>query len=87
MEKELAKPSLEDQIETELERVVGSAGVSLHYQQCEPHGRYVRIETAEAVWGMPPEDLLRMLSEMPDRAGILALRQAADQHPAKWSCP
>jgi uncharacterized FlaG/YvyC family protein len=79
-------PTIGNQLEAEIQRVVGPAAVQLRLQD-QPDDRYVRVETAEAVWGMPPDDLLEMLKEMPDRAGVLALRQAADQHPRKLCCP
>ncbi|HQU44921.1 MAG TPA: hypothetical protein PK867_19050 [Pirellulales bacterium] len=40
----------------------------------------------EAVWAMCPDELLELLESMPDRAGPLSLRQAADQHPHKVTC-
>ena len=72
------------QIETELQRVIGPTGVDVRIDTaCQPP--LARVETAEAVWGMEPKAFLELLKELPDRAGILALRQAVDSHPAKVS--
>ncbi len=77
---------VQHQIEHELRRVVGPAGYELTLTS-EPDGNMlIRIDLAEAVWGMCPDDLLGLLQSMPDRAGPLALRQAADQHPHKVTC-
>ncbi|HJT33636.1 MAG TPA: hypothetical protein VJ783_16440 [Pirellulales bacterium] len=77
---------LNEQIGAELRRVVGPAGYELRFDT-QPDGKVmVRMDAAEAVWGMCPDDLLQLLREMPDRAGLLALRQAVDQHPHKLTC-
>ncbi|HVX15210.1 MAG TPA: hypothetical protein VHC22_28715 [Pirellulales bacterium] len=77
---------IQHKIEAELRRVIGPAGYDVSLAS-RPDGKMlVRIDMAEAVWGMCPEDLIGLLQTMPDRAGPLALRQAADQHPHKVAC-
>jgi hypothetical protein len=79
-------PDIQQQIEIELRRVIGPAGYDVTLAS-QPDGRIlVRIDSAEEVWGMCPDDLMNLLRDMPDRAGPLALRQAADQHPHKITC-
>ncbi|HEX5443341.1 MAG TPA: hypothetical protein VFW87_05920 [Pirellulales bacterium] len=75
-----------EQIHEELKRVIGSAGYEVRFDPQADGKVMVRIDAAEAVWGMCPDDLLQLLREMPDRAGLLALRQAVDQHPHKLTC-
>jgi hypothetical protein len=76
-------------IKAELKRVVGPSGVTAMLDSsCDPP--VVRVEIAEAVWGMEPAAFLELLKNLPDRAGVLPLRQAVDSHPAKLSyddCP
>lgn len=74
-----------DQIRHELERVVGASGVKVEWQDCEDGQRLVRIETAESICGMRPQRLVTLLKSLPDKAGILALRQTIDSHPDKVS--
>jgi hypothetical protein len=73
------------EIRQELDRVIGATGVTVQWHDCEDGQRIVRVETAEAVFGMRPQRLLSMLKGLPDKAGILALRQTADSHPDKVS--
>ena len=73
------------EIRQEMERIVGPTGVTADWQECEDGQRIVRVETAEAVWGMRPQRLLSLLKGLPDKAGVLALRQTADSHPDKIS--
>jgi hypothetical protein len=74
-----------NQIQQEMARIVGPTGVDLQWYDCDDGQRIVRVETAEAVWGMRPQRLLTLLKGLPDKAGILALRQAVDSHPDKVS--
>lgn len=79
--------NMQERIVSELQRVIGPAGYGVRFDP-QPNGRQmVRLDAGEAVWGMCPDDLLDLLQEMPDRVGPLALRQAADQHPHKMTCP
>ena len=79
--------NMQERIVSELQRVIGPAGYGVRFDP-QPSGQpMVRVDAGEAVWGMCPDDLLELLLEMPDRAGPLALRQAADQHPHKMTCP
>src|SRR5690349_11572024 len=79
-------PKIEQQVESELRRIIGPAGYNLRITHREDGKLLVRIDAAEAVWAMCPGDLLDLLHSMPDRAGPLALRQAVDQHPQKLTC-
>lgn len=79
--------NMQERIVSELQRVIGPAGYGVRFDPQLNGQPMVRIDTGEAVWGMCPDDLFELLLEMPDRAGPLALRQAADQHPHKMTCP
>jgi len=67
----------------QLKRVIGATGVQVRLESHPGCPDLVRIETEEAEWRMFPTDFLHLLDELPDRAGILALRVAADRHPRK----
>ena len=78
--------AIEQQIRAELTRIIGPAGYDVRITHQEDGKLLVRIDAAEAVWAMCPEELVELLQSMPDRAGPLALRQAVDQHPHKVTC-
>ena len=74
-----------DEIRAEIERVVGPAGVNVRLQSLEEGEMLAIVETAEAVCSLPAPDLLECLRKMPDRAGVLALREALEReiyHPS-----
>lgn len=77
---------IDEEVRSELQRVIGAAGYDMRVTHREDGKVLVRIDAAEAVWGMCPDDLMELLRTMPDRAGPLALRQAVDQHPQKVTC-
>ena len=68
-----------DEIRSELRRVVGPAGVDATLEQRGDLGPAVRVETAEAVRRLPPEELLEVLRGLPERAGPLSLLEALDE--------
>ena len=74
-----------DQIEREIRRVVDPAGVNVGLAANCQRGEIARVETCEAVWGMPASDFLELFHGMPDRAHILALRQAVGSDARKLS--
>jgi hypothetical protein len=78
--------TIEEQVGSELRRVVGPAGYDVRLTDRSDGKLLVRVDAAEAVWAMCPDDLIGLLQSMPDRAGPLALRQAVDQHPSKLTC-
>jgi hypothetical protein len=75
-----------EEIHQEIARVVGPAGVDVWPESDPEYGIVARVETSEAVWRMPPEELLLMLHGMPNRAGVLALREEADRSPRRIRC-
>lgn len=77
---------IEQEVRAQLQRVIGPAGYDMRVTHREDGKVLVRVDAAEAVWAMCPEDLMELLQSMPDRAGPLALRQAVDQHPQKVTC-
>jgi hypothetical protein len=80
------REKLLEEIRHEVHRVVGPAGMEVELHADPACGAIVRIETYEAVWAMQPEDLLHLLRAMPDRAGVLAVREEADRHPGRLAC-
>jgi len=78
--------TIEQQVDSELRRVIGPAGYDVRLTDRSDGKLLVRVDAAEAVWAMCPDDLIGLLQTMPDRAGPLALRQAVDQHPSKVTC-
>jgi hypothetical protein len=78
--------SIEEQVDSELRRVIGATGYEMRVTDGSDGQLLVRIDAAEAVWAMCPDDLIGLLQSMPNRAGPLALRQAVDQHPSKVTC-
>lgn len=67
-----------DEIKAELNRVIGSAGVDVCLEEHADLGTAVRVETADDVHHVSPEQFLALLKRMPDRAGVLALREELD---------
>jgi|GEM_PF-3179159 len=67
-----------EEIRSEISRVVGPAGVDVRLET-KDSAEMVRVETSDEVCWLPPEELLSLLRPMPDRAGVLALREEIDR--------
>lgn len=69
------------QIEQELERIVGGAGVEVSESETSSEAnRRVRLEMTDAVYDLPANRLLIVLEKVPDRIGVPALRKVIEEH-------
>ncbi len=69
-----------NEIEQELERIVGGEGVSVsELDSAEEANRRVHLETARAAYDLPANRLLVRLKSLPDHIGIEALRTAIEE--------
>ena len=72
---------MQAEIQREVERVVGGKGVDVKdIDTADSTHSHITLETAEATYELPAEQLLLLLKQMPDRVGVNALRQCIDEH-------
>lgn len=65
-------------IQEELQWVIGPAGVDAALVEHDDLGFAVRLETAQHVYEVGSDYLLEVLTQLPDLAGPLALREAIE---------
>jgi hypothetical protein len=68
-------------IEAELRRVVGGPGVDCELVETDEGGPVACVTTAHGCYELPPQSLAELLRDMPDGAGVLALRAKLEQRP------
>jgi len=70
-----------DQILSEVSRIDAFDVRVTMYKDTQQHAeQFVRVETDHAFWHLKPEQLLRLLKQLPDGAGNEAVRLAIETH-------
>ena len=75
---------MQSEIQREVERIVGGKAVSVtdidaQAGDGDEANHRIKLETANATYTLPAQQLFHLLRELPDEIGVNALRQSIEQ--------